>query len=95
MLGYVILELEIFDKNYLEKYKKLAPETIKNHDGKIIVRGGEQTVIEGNWNPERVVIIEFPSVKKAKEWYHSDAYQEASLFRHKASKTKILILEGS
>ena len=94
MPGYVLLELEIFDKSQLEEYKKLAPATLQAHEGKLIVRGGEQIVLEGDWNPERVVIIEFPSVEKAKEWYHSDAYQEASVFRNKAAKTKMILFAG-
>ncbi|MBL4707125.1 MAG: DUF1330 domain-containing protein [Flavobacteriales bacterium] len=90
----LLLELEIIDKSQLEEYKKLAPATLKAHQGKLIVRGGQQISLEGNWNPERMVIIEFPSVEIAKEWYHSKAYQEASVFRNKATKTRMIILAG-
>lgn len=94
MAGYVLLDLEIFDNEAMEEYKKLAPPSIAAYDGKFIVRGGEKIVLEGDWSPERLVILEFPSLERAKEWYHSDMYTEASVFRNKAAKTKMLLVEG-
>ena len=94
MPGYVILDLEIFDQKELEEYKKLAPASITAYNGNFIVRGGQIIHLEGEWSPERIVIIEFPTVERAKEWYHSEMYTEASVFRNRAAKTKMLILEG-
>ena len=61
MPAYAILDLKVFDKEKLQEYKNIAPNIIKKFDGKIIVRGGQTNSVEGNWSPQRVVIIEFPS----------------------------------
>lgn len=94
MLGYVIIELTVFDKKELEKYKKLAPATVTAFEGKIIVRNDKKMILEGDWNPQRLVIIEFPSVKQAEEWWNSELYNKASLFRKKSSRTNMIIVEG-
>lgn len=94
MPGYVILDLEIFDQQEFEEYKKLAPASIAAFDGKFKVRGGQIISLEGGWTPERIVIIEFPSIERAQEWYHSELYTKASIYRNKAAKSKIILLEG-
>ncbi len=94
MSGYVIIELTIFDEEEIKKYKELAPATIKDFEGEIIVRGGEKIILEGNWNPQRLVILKFPSVKKAKAWWNSELYKEVSFFRTRAARTNMIILEG-
>ena len=58
MSGYVILEMEISDKNQLVEYKKLAGPTLKTYGGKVLVGSGEQIPLEGDWVSDRIVIIE-------------------------------------
>ncbi len=94
MFGFVIIELEVFNQKILEEYKKLAPDIIKAFNGKLIVRGGQKIALEGNWNPERLIIIQFPSFETAKAWYDSEMYKEASIYRNKAAKTRMIIVEG-
>lgn len=94
MSGYIIIELTIFDKEEIKKYKELAPETIKDFEGEIIVRGGEKILLEGDWDPQRLVILKFPSVEKAKAWYNSEQYKEVSFYRNKAARTNMIIIEG-
>ncbi len=94
MSAYAILDLKIFDKEKLQEYKKVAPEIIKKFDGKIIVRGGESNTVEGNWTPERVVIIEFPTYEIANQWWNSDEYKKATELRKKGANTNVLIIDG-
>lgn len=94
MSGFVIIELEVFNQTILEEYKKLAPDTIKAFNGKLIVRGGQKIALEGDWNPERLVMIQFPTLERAKAWYDSEMYKEASVYRNKAAKTRMIIVEG-
>ncbi len=94
MPAYVILDLKVFDKEKLQEYKNVAPEIIKKFGGKIIVRGGESKTVEGNWNPKRIVIIEFPNYKIANEWWHSDEYKKATELRKKGADTDVLIVDG-
>jgi uncharacterized protein (DUF1330 family) len=94
MSAYVIVEVSIQDHEEYEKYKKLTPAAIAAFDGKFLVRGGETMALEGDWKPERIVVLEFPSVEKANEWWHSKIYTEAKLIRQRSAKTKMIIIQG-
>ncbi len=94
MPAYVIVEVYIHDHREYEEYKKLTPAAIAAFDGKFLVRGGHIMSVEGDWNPERVVVLEFPNVEKANEWWHSPLYTEAKLIRQRTARTKMIIVEG-
>jgi uncharacterized protein (DUF1330 family) len=95
MPAYVIVEVEIHDNREYEEYKKLTPAAIAAFNGKFIVRGGKTVTLEGNWNPERIVVLEFPTVQRANEWWNSELYSSAKIVRQRASKTKMIIVEGA
>ena len=94
MPAFVIIELSIFNKEEIVEYQKLAPIAITHFEGKFLVRGGQITSLEGDWNPERIVVIEFPTVERAKEWWNSEIYSKAKSIRQKVAKTKMIIVEG-
>lgn len=94
MKVYVIVEITIHDKDLYEEYKKLTPATIAAYDGRFVVRGAKTETLEGEWNPERVVVLEFPSLVRAKEWWHSPEYSEAKAIRQRAATTKMILVEG-
>ena len=95
MPAYVVVEIEIYDQELYEEYKKMTPVTIEAYGGKFVVRGGRTEHLEGDWNPERIVVLEFPSVERAREWWESEAYTRARLVRQRAAETKMIILEGT
>ena len=72
MSAYVIVEIEIVDPVGYEVYKKLAGATVEKYGGKYTVRGGKTEVLEGDWNPKRIVVLEFPTMERAKEWLNCD-----------------------
>jgi uncharacterized protein (DUF1330 family) len=94
MKAYVIVEISIHDRDLYEEYKKLTPASIAAYDGKFLIRGAKSESLEGDWNPERIVVLEFPSVERAKEWWHSEQYTKAKAIRHRAATTKMLVVEG-
>lgn len=94
MPAYVLVEIEIQDPDLYEAYKQLTPASIAEYKGKFIVRGGETKVMEGTWQPKRVVLLEFPSIQMAESWWHSEAYTKARKIREMAAKTNMLILDG-
>jgi len=94
MPAYAILDLKVFDKERLQEYIKVAPEIIKKLGGKIIVRGGEFNTVEGNWNPEKIVMIEFLDYKTANDWWNSDEYKKATELRKQGADTNVLIIDG-
>jgi uncharacterized protein (DUF1330 family) len=95
MPAYVIVEVDIHDHREYEEYKKLTPAAISAFDGKFIVRGGKTIPLEGNWNPERIVVLEFPNTQRAFEWWDSELYSRAKLIRQRSAKTKMIIIEGA
>lgn len=94
MPAYVIIEIEVTDPVEFEEYKKLTPATISAYDGKFVVRGGKTELLEGDWRPERIVVLEFPSAARAREWWHSEEYTKAKVIRQRTAKTKMLVVEG-
>jgi uncharacterized protein (DUF1330 family) len=95
MPAYVIVDVSIDDHKEYEEYKKLTPATIAAFNGKFVVRGGKMLTLEGDWNPERIVILEFPTAERAKEWWDSNLYAGAKAIRQRTATTKMIIVEGA
>jgi uncharacterized protein (DUF1330 family) len=66
MPAYIIVEVEIHDAAQYEEYKKLTPISLAAYDGRFIVRGGKAEALEGEWQPQRIVVLEFPTIEKPK-----------------------------
>lgn len=94
MPAYMIAEIDVTDPVQYEEYKKLSPGAIAAHGGKFLVRGGDMAVLEGDWNPKRVVVVQFDSLAKAKEFYNSPEYQRAIQARKGAAKARLVAFEG-
>ena len=94
MKAYIIVDVNVTDPERYEEYKKLTPGSLKPFDGKFIVRGGATATLEGDWQPGRIVVLEFPSAEKAKAWWSSDGYAPAKAIRQSASKTRMILAEG-
>ena len=94
MPAYVIVEVAIHDREKMLEYQQFTPATIAAFDGRFIIRGGKTTPLEGDWRPERVVVIEFPTAGKANEWWHSEIYAQPKLMRQAAATTRMIIVEG-
>jgi uncharacterized protein (DUF1330 family) len=94
MPAYVIVETDIHDPAGYEEYKRLAAPTVALYGGKYLARGGKHEVFEGEWKPTRLVILEFPSIARAKEWLHCPEYAPIKEIRHRTAKTKMVVVEG-
>ncbi len=94
MAAYVIVDIYITDLVGYEEYKRLAAPTVTQYGGRYIARGGKTEILEGNWKPNRLVILEFESVEKAKQWLHSPQYSLARRLRHKTATTNMIVVEG-
>ena len=95
MKAYIVVDVNITNPTLYEDYKKLTPASLVPFDGKFIVRGGVAETLEGEWQPGRFVIIEFPSKQKAKEWWDSALYAPAKALRQATSKTNMILVEGA
>ena len=94
MPAYVIVETDVTDHEQYERYRNAAPASIAAHGGRYIVRGGELAIFEGDWNPSRVVVLEFPDLETAKRWYDSEEYREARKLREGAAKLHVVVVAG-
>ena len=94
MPAYVIVETDVHDPEQYEQYKAASPGAVAAGGGKFVARGGELAVLEGDWNPSRIVVLEFPDLATAKEWYASERYQEAKKLRDGAANLKMVAVEG-
>ena len=95
MAAYVIAEVNVTDPKIYEDYKKLVPATVEKYGGRFAVRGGAVERKEGDWNPARLVVLEFPSMEQARKWYDSPEYAPALAMRLKAAKAKLILVEGA
>ena len=94
MPAYVIVDIDIFDPVGHEEYRKLATPTVSAYGGKYIARGGRTEVLEGNWKPNRLVILEFESMDRARAWLNSPEYSEPRKLRLKTAKANMIVVEG-
>lgn len=92
--GYLIAEAKVSDPAAYESYKQLAQEAIAKFGGRYLVRGGAVEVLEGDWSPSRVVVVQFASVEQAKRWYNSAEYAEPLAMRKAASRGNLILVEG-
>jgi uncharacterized protein (DUF1330 family) len=94
MAAYIIVEIEVTDPVGYEEYKQLAGATVEQYGGKYIVRGGTAEKLEGNWDPKRIVILQFETMERAKEWLNCEEYREPRKMRHRTAKTNMILVEG-
>ena len=94
MPAYIIVDINITDPVLYEEYKKLTPATLKLYNGRFAARGGATEVLEGDWQPGRIVILEFPSTEQGKKWWNSPEYAPAKKIRQSASATNMIVVEG-
>ena len=94
MSAYVIADITVNDPKRYEEYKKLAPPAIAAYGGKYLARGGKSEKLEGNWEPDRVVILEFESLETAKKFINSPEYSEARALRHKTASSNMIVVEA-
>jgi uncharacterized protein (DUF1330 family) len=94
MPAYVIVETDIHDHEQYEQYKAASPAAVAGGGGRFVVRGGELAVLEGDWSPSRLVVLEFESLEAAKRWYESEEYQAAKKLRDGAANLNMVAVEG-
>ena len=94
MAAYVIFDVEVTNPVDYEGYKQLAAPTVALYGGQYIVRGGHAENLEGDWEPKRIVVLQFENVERAKAWINSPEYSEARTLRHKYAVSKAIVVAG-
>ena len=94
MAAYIVARVKVNDPEAYNKYRQGTPAAVAAYDGKFIVRGGRNELLEGEDDKDRVVVIEFPSYEKAQAWYNSPEYQEILPIRLANAESHVLLVEG-
>lgn len=95
MSAYVIADIEVTDPAGYEEYRKQVLAVVTKYGGRFVVRGGKIDPKEGGWAPKRIVVVEFPSLEQAQKWYDSPEYAPLIKLRQKASKGRLILVEGA
>ena len=95
MTAYVIVDMTVTDTAKIEEYRRLAGASVAAYGGKFLVRGGRIEVLDGDWKPQRIIVIEFPGMEQAQQWRSSPEYGKACEIRDRAARTSMLLVEGA
>jgi uncharacterized protein (DUF1330 family) len=93
--AYIVANVEVSDAAAYDEYRKGVGATIAQYGGRFLVRGGATEVLEGTFAPKRIVILEFPSVERAKEWWDSPEYRPLRALRQRASRGDLFVAAGA
>ena len=85
---------EIYDKEKYMQYVGKVPAIVEKFGGRYMIRGGKTTVIDGDWNPLRFIMIEFENMDKFNAWWNSAEYKAVAPLREESAKTNAVVIEG-
>ena len=94
MAAYAIVDFEMRDPSAMGEYIEKVPAIIGKYGGRYLARGGKTEIMEGDWEPNLVVIVEFPSTDHAKRFYDCEEYQQFKAARHRAGASNMILVEG-
>ena len=94
MAAYVIVDSVVTDQSVFDDYLQQVPAVVESHGGKYLARGGAIEVVQGDWTPNRIVVVEFDSVERARGWQDSPEYVELKAMLNRSSNTSVVITEG-
>lgn len=94
MKAYLVVDLTVHDNDTYQQYVKDAPGFVAKHGGKYLVRGGDVDIIEGEWSPSRVVVLEFPDKESLDGLIADQEYQKIAATRRAATTTHMIAVQG-
>ena len=94
MAAYVIVDIKVTDPETFEEYRGLVSPLVAKYGGKYLVRGGAFEVVEGQWAPTRLTVLEFESLAKAKQFFDSEEYEPVKQIRLKSTNSNVVFVEG-
>ena len=95
MAAYMLVDISVTDPKQYEEYKRLAQAAVAQYGGRYLVRGGETVVLEGSWQPNRVVVLEFPDLQRVRAFYDSPEYRAARQARAGAATMNMIAVAGA
>ena len=93
--GYIVGDIEVTDSETYAQYAAGVPATVAAYGGRYLIRGVSGEVLEGDWIPKRLDVLEFDTIQRAKEWYSSPEYADLKKIRHSASNGNLIFANGA
>jgi len=94
MAAYIIARVEVTDWDKYGEYMKVTPDVIAQYGGRFVARGGDMVTLEGPEETRRLILLAFPTMERAKAWYHSGEYQNAKKIRAGAATASFVVIDG-
>lgn len=94
MSAYMICDVAVHNREALIDYLNLAEGTVEQYSGRYLAQAGQISILEGDWDPQTIVVVEFPNLKTAKDWYNSESYAPALAINPKAMIRSMIVVEG-
>lgn len=94
MSAYILANVKVNNPEQYEDYRRLSTLAMKEHGAEVLVRGGKVKVLEGDWTPERVVLLKFPTPEAAQAFYDSAEYGAARRAREGIAVMRMVMIEG-
>ncbi|HTO84651.1 MAG TPA: DUF1330 domain-containing protein [Methylomirabilota bacterium] len=95
MPAYLIADVEVRDQEVYAEYRRQVLPLVQKHGGRFVIRGGKHEVLEGDWQPARLVVIEFPEMATLQAWYRSPEYTALIKLRQGVSRGSLVAVEGA
>ncbi len=94
MSVYLLVDITVLDAAQYGEYIRRVPAIVAKHGGRYLVRGGKIVPISGDWQPDRVIVVEFPSFSHIEQWFNSPEYQEIAPLRLGSTRGRVIAVEG-
>lgn len=94
MTALIIVDVRVTNPAKFDEYRKLVPATLEPYGGRFLARGGRVETLEGGWDPKRIVVIEFPSMERARAWWASEEYKVPKQMRMASAETRMIVVES-
>ncbi|HUJ98166.1 MAG TPA: DUF1330 domain-containing protein [Stellaceae bacterium] len=95
MAAYLIADIEVTNPAGYDEYRRQVVATVEKYGGRFAVRGGASEILEGDWGPKRVVVLEFPTMDALKRWYNSAEYKPLIALRQKNASGNVIAVQGA
>ncbi len=94
MPAFIIADVTVTDTDQMAKYREWSTKAMQEHGAEVLVRGGTIEVLEGDWTPSRLVVLQFPDRAAARRFYDSETYQHAKSLREHAGVMRMVVVDG-
>jgi uncharacterized protein (DUF1330 family) len=91
---YLIAEVTVLNEKLYSEYAAKAKGIVEKYGGRYLVRGGKAVPLEGGWNPQRIIVMEFPSIEEAQAWYTSEEYNAITPLREQSTTSRAILVKG-